>query len=80
MGKYMKILRIIFLFFLALIPSVGMGFGGYMMSVSAFPPSHNKFVCVIVPFIVTFVVLFILLMLSDKRPSFKIHDAEKKTK
>lgn len=70
MKKTRSIIRIIFLFFLALIPSIGIGFAVYVIPFSLYPPFHIRvegFVSAIVSFISTFVILFILLLVSDKR-------------
>jgi len=65
----MEIIRIIFLFFLALIPSVYLGFVSYIFSYSLFPIIHNRFIAVIVLPLVMFVVLFLLLVVFVKRKS-----------
>jgi large-conductance mechanosensitive channel len=64
----MKILRIIFLFFLALIPSLYVGFGMYVFSTFSLASIiiYNKFFTIIIIPLIIFLILFSLLIINEK--------------
>ena len=71
--RLQRTVRIAFLFLLALIVSVFMGFGGYIMSTSLFPPIQNRCLSIAVFSLCTFLFVFPLLLYMNKYRSSRHH-------
>lgn len=80
----MKIGRLILIILIAIVISLLMGFGGYVLSLSALPP-FSRFTGVIVIPLITFAVVFSLLILNEKlnlkmKKAFNVFRKQEETK